>query len=416
MDNYVNLNNLVTFKSGNKVCINWKESVGCKIPFYYNGIEGDIEIIEFIKQGRVKTKYKDIIRETKTDSIRGCNLKYIVCEQGYKEFFYNIGEIVGDLEIIAREKRYSEKGERKYYKYRCRKCKNEDWKNEDSMKNGSGCSVCCGNNKVLKGYNDIATTDPWMCDYIVNEEDWYKYSHCSEVYTLDKCPYCGEEKNYQIKELYKRHKLPCICSDSIKYPEKFFYYFLKQVKVDFIWQYTKKYCNWIKDGKRYDFYFELNNEEYIIEVHGEQHYKNSFKNIGADTLEEVQQNDLVKYELAISNDIKPVNYIVIDFRESTLEWGKEHILNSRLAEIFDLSNIDWLECENLTLGNLVKEVCDYWHKHNDLNKECINTTTVGEIFNLTKNTIGKYLKKGAKLGWCNYDPKEELKKNFTRNK
>ena len=404
-----------TFKSGNKICINWKESVGKTIPFYYNGIEGNIEIVEFIKQGKVKTKYNNIIRESKTDSIRGCNLKYIIGEQPYSDFFYNIGDVVGDLKIINREKRQNRKGNQKYYEYKCKKCNNQDWKIEHLLKSGSGCSVCEGY-KVLKGYNDIATTDPWMCKYIVNEEDWYKYSHCSEVYTLDKCPYCGEEREYQIKELYGKHKLPCICRDNIKYPEKLFYYFLKQLKIDFIWQYTKKDCNWIKDGKRYDFYFKRNDEEYIIEIHGEQHYINSFKNIGANTLEEVQQNDLNKYELAISNGIKPENYIVIDFRESTLEWGKEHILNSRLAEVLDLSNVDWLECESLALGNLVKEICDYWHEHKEINGENISTVNMSNIFGLTKNTIGKYLKKGTKLNWCNYDPNEELGKNFTRNK
>ena len=83
---------------------------------------------------------------------------------------------------------------------------------------------------------------------------------------------------------------------------------------------------------------------------------------------------------------------------------------------FDLSNIDWLECENLALGNLVKEICDYWHEHKEINGENISTVNMSNIFGLTKNTIGKYLKKGTKLNWCNYDPNEELGKNFTRNK
>ena len=39
MENYVDLSNLPTFKSGNKICINWKESVGKTIPFYYNEIK-----------------------------------------------------------------------------------------------------------------------------------------------------------------------------------------------------------------------------------------------------------------------------------------------------------------------------------------------------------------------------------------
>ena len=85
------------------------------------------------------------------------------------------------------------------------------------------------------------------------------------------------------------------------------------------------------------------------------------------------------------------------------------MLNSRLNEIFDLSNIDWLQCEEYALKNIVKEVCDYWHEHKEINGEDITTTLLMHIFKLSTNTIRKYLKKGTKIGWCNYNPKNELK-------
>ena len=136
----------------------------------------------------------------------------------------------------------------------------------------------------------------------------------------------------------------------------------------------------------------------IVEVHGEQHYRyTGFKR----TLEEEQANDKYKYELAIENGIKPENYIIIDFRESTLEWGKEHILNSRLSEIFDLSSINWKECEEYALKNIIKEVCDY------LNNNETSISQLSILFNLTEGTIRRYLYKGRELGYCDFINKFE---------
>ena len=82
--------------------------------------------------------------------------------------------------------------------------------------------------------------------------------------------------------------------------------------------------------------------------------------------------------------------------------------------MFDLSKIDWLKCEEFALKNIIKEVCGYWN-----NKEEWETTT-----SIAKNnawgirsfsTIIKYLKRGAKLGWTNYCPKEEMRKSASKN-
>ena len=145
------------------------------------------------------------------------------------------------------------------------------------------------------------------------------------------------KKYYKISSLNTYHSIGCNCEDNISFSEKFIFKILKDINLDFTWHYSKSDCNWLKNNnKTYDFYFKLNDEEYIIESHGLQHYE--YQGRGR-TLEEEQTNDQYKYNLAIQNGIKSENYIVIDFRYSTLEWGKEHVLNSRLNEIFDLSNI-----------------------------------------------------------------------------
>ena len=222
---------------------------------------------------------------------------------------------------------------------------------------------------------------------------------------LTLCPYCGEKKLKECSRL-DINNYPCKCGDSISYPEKFMMNILTQLNIDYIYQLNKSLKKWCKDFK-YDFYFKLDNKEYIIETHGKQHYqdKTTFKK----TLKETQQNDVNKYELAISNGIKPENYIVIDFKYSTLEWGKEHILNSRLNEIFNLNSIDWLQCEEYALKNIVKEVCDYWHEHYEINKENINFNDLEKVFKLSSVTLRNYVKKGTRLNWCNYNKQEFVK-------
>ena len=61
--------------------------------------------------------------------------------------------------------------------------------------------------------------------------------------------------------------------------------------------------------------------------------------------------------------------------------------------------------------SLVKEVCDYWHLHNDINHEELTTSDLSKIFKNYPRTIRTYLNKGAILGWCNYNSKEEMKKS-----
>lgn len=90
---------------------------------------------------------------------------------------------------------------------------------------------------------------------------------------------------------------------------------------------------------------------------------------------------------------------------------KENILNSKLAIEFDLNNVDWSKCEEFALKNIVKEVCEYWnHKEN-----WETVTDLGKIFALDRHTISRYLKKGTKLGWVNYNPKEEVRKSVSKN-
>ena len=262
----------------------------------------------------------------------------------------------------------------------------------NDFKNKNRCPYC-SNKQIELGINTIWDTDRWMCDLGVSEEDAKIYSHSSGKKITVTCPHCGNKKKIRIADLYIKKSISCICNDGISYPEKFIISLLNQLEIEY------QHDNYWIENKRYDFY--LPNYNIIIECHGEQHYRD--KTGLKTTLKEQIENDEYKKQLALNNNIN--EYIVIDCRYSELDWIKDNILKSKLSKIFNLSNINWIQCEEFALSNKVKEICDYWRFHNEINKEDLSIIDISKIFNLGRATIYKYLKQGTKLDWCNYNLK-----------
>lgn len=277
--------------------------------------------------------------------------------------------------------------------------------NWNSFQQGQRCPICSGN-KITKE-NCIATTDPWMIDLGMSREDAETHTRGSGDKVTVTCPHCGKTKRIIIKQIYVTKSISCSCGDGISYPEKFVIELLNQINIKYTKEYTPKWSN----GKRYDFY--LKDYNIILETHGEQHYKQTARK-GGRTLQEEQENDEYKKELALSNGID--NYIILDCRISSLEQIKNSILSSELNNLFNLSKIDWSKCEEFALKNRIKEVCDYWYLHNEVNGENLTTSDIANVFNLNKNTICRYLKKGQKIGLCiTYNPKEEQSKGAIKS-
>ena len=320
----------------------------------------------------------------------------------HEEFVEQLNKIHGENVYIPLEK-YKGANTKILVKHNCEKCNYHEWEiTPHNSLNKYGCPVCSGREAKL-GINTIWDTDRWMCDLGISEEDAKKYSKCSNKKIIVKCPDCGKEKKMNLNTIYTYKSIFCSCGDGKSYPEKFVMNVLEQLNLKFETEYSPK---WI-GRKRFDFYIKDNN--CIIETHGIQHYNSDFNRMGSRTLEEEQINDKYKKETALKNDIK--YYIELDCRESNMDYIKNSILNSELAELFDLSNIDWNKCAEFANKNIVKEVCDYWNNK----KEDETTVSLGVLLNLGKTTIARYLKKGTKLGWCNYDPKEEMRKSVSKN-
>lgn len=414
--NWIDLSDLPRWESGSyKGKINWKESVGYKCKFKYDDIEGEIEIVGYDKEARMlMIKYLNYdLFEINYSSFLMCSLGDLL-KKKTSEFKIEVGQILKDnkrdLIIIDREyrPRYTKDGKfkckDKYYKYHCNKCSNEDWIVESALLNLKvNCNICT-NEKAKLGFNTIWDKARWMVDLGVSEEDSKKYTPQSGKKITVKCPDCGKEKRVIISSIFKCKSIGCnSCSDGISFSEKFIINLLNQLGIKYKREYSPE---WIKP-KRYDFYFELDNKKYIIEAHGEQHYINGFTSCGGNSLEEEKQNDKFKKELALSNGIN--DYIILDCRESSLDWIKSSIINSKLNKIFDLSNVDWFKCEKFALKSLYREICDYWKEHNDINNENLSTKDLAEIFSISHGSINRSLLLGYKHGWCNADPEERKK-------
>jgi hypothetical protein len=116
--------------------------------------------------------------------------------------------------------------------------------------------------------------------------------------------------------------------------------------------------------------------------------------MGGRTNEEEMENDDLKMYLAYNNGIK--KYVILDCRDSELEWIKNSILNSKLAKVFDLTNVDWLKCnEFATNTNLIKNTCELWNKG-------LGASDISKILKISYGSVIRYLHKGTELNLCNY--------------
>lgn len=418
-------------KNKNKLIVDWKKSIGYTVNGIYKDLLFSVKIIKY-ENSYLHIKYLDKpLFKIFRGNFERCALGKLL-EKVTNDFKIQVGDIIknNNRNLTIIDKKYKErirnnkKEKVKYYKYKCNICgfdctenykkgifQNDYWIEESSLLNNNNGCACCNSNIVVKGINDMWTTNPDLARLLVNPEDGYKYTQNSSIFIDWKCSICGNIiKNKQINKICQT-KLSCPnCSDGISYPEKIIYNVLNQLNKNFVYQLTKKRMKWV-NTYRYDFYFEYNNEKYIIEAHGLQHYKEGFVKIKTPkhikTLAEEQKNDKLKKELALINNIKEENYIVIDCRYSELEYIKNNILHSNLNKIFDLSKIDWLKCHEFSCKSRVKEACNLWNNKKDIIDIC-------KILKLSKGTIIKYLQQGNTLNWCSYNPKEEIIKSHKK--
>jgi len=406
--------------------INWLKSIGYKIRFVYNNIKGIIKIIDYISsKSELKIEYNNKYFYIGIDKIKKCQLGRIL-EIYTSEFKIEIGtrfqDDKRDIVITTRAKFKDKNGHwRKYYKYKCYKCrfecgenwsikekihKDELWILESDLIKGTNCSCCGGNRIVVKDINSIYYTDKWIISYI-GEECAKIHKHGSNEKVQVTCPDCGrvKVKNMSIDTIYNNHSIGCSCGDGYSYGHKYIYKLLTQLNQKFIDNQTFDWCKFYNTYKQkevsgeYDFVLE--NINLIIEMDGGFHRKDN--NMSGQTKEESKFLDDEKDRLASEYGYKVV-------RISDEGDIKQNILDSDLSKLFDISNIDWLKCEAFALSNRVKEACLLKG-----NNPTFTTGDIAKIMNIHCKTICEWLKKGNDLDWCYYNAKEELNKIGKQN-
>ena len=259
--------------------------------------------------------------------------------------------------------------------------------------------------RVIPGINDLYTYSKDNIDCFENKELAKTYSRGTHHRFVFRCPVCGNTELVVGREM-STHKCKQCIHDSLSYPNKFIRALMKQLTVDYLeYEYSPE---WIKPY-RYDCYFELKNQKYIVEMDGGiGHGFCKFNSKEKDT--EGLERDKYKDERAFSKNIIVIR---IDSRKSNLQYIKDNITNSLLSEIFDLSKIDWEMCHTQAIGNWAMNVCNYYKNATDDDK---STSHIAKVFDLDISTVQKYLNLGTKVGLCFYDKNlaEQLRKKNAR--
>ncbi|MDY4145075.1 MAG: hypothetical protein SOY54_02470 [Bacilli bacterium] len=245
--------------------------------------------------------------------------------------------------------------------------------------------------------NRIDKSAPWMMQYFVNTEDVYKYTYGSNHKSLMRCPRCGYERIRSIHLLHEKGFACPKCSDGISYPNKFMFNMLEQLKISFLYEVSKTHLGfeWV-DKYKYDFYFEtIDGQKYFIEMDGHFH----------EVFEETKQRDDIKDRLAQQHNIQVIR-IPCNYNKNRFNFIKNSILNSILPHIlkFTESDIDWYQCDKESNSSLLIEACNLWTSGTH------SALEISHKLHVCRCTISTYLKRGQKLGLCDYDPQAEIHK------
>ena len=311
----------------------------------------------------------------------------------HEQFMNELSKLDLEVEVLGTYIKAKEK-----IMCRCTKC-NYVWDAyTSSLLSEIGCPICSGKtNLIFIGVNDMWTTAPEIAKLLANPDDGYKYTRCSSKKVDWKCPNCGNIiKNRMIGNIFNGGLSCPKCSDGVSYPNKFMFSLLEQLHLNFITEYSP---DWIKP-MRYDFYIEINNKEYIIEMDGEWHSSNN--NLSGITKIESQKVDSYKNILANNHNIEVVRINAIKSEE---QYIKTSILNSNLQSILNLNIVDWDKCNCDALNSYVKIACDLWNFGYKI-------VDISKLMNRNRRAITSWLNKGAKCNLCYYNGKEEMVKNI----
>lgn len=319
-----------------------------------------------------------------------------------KDFLEDLNKLSPNIELFGRYRSLST-----HTDFRCKTCGNI-WNAppnrlvpQTSKTKPTGCPVC--SRKAIgpppKYLNSIWANDRYRKEWAPYFDEDFMKTHTIQSceYVEIKCPDCGKIKRTKISNLAHRG-FRCSCNRKTSYPNKFVYAVLDQLGIEYESEYNREWSKMM----RYD--IAIPSLSLIIENHGIQHYKDGiFSNR---TLEENQETDRVKKELALSNGF--INYVILDCQKAEAGWIKKSIMESRLPKLLKLSesDVDWDKADAFACGNTIREICEDWEVDFDIER-------VSASFHISKSAVQDYLLVGHKYNWCSYDPKWHFRPVFS---
>lgn len=253
---------------------------------------------------------------------------------------------------------------------------------------GSGCPYCSGRFPIV-GETDLWTTRPDIAIMLKNKDDGYKYSRGSHKYVDFICPDCGAILNKEIKTVCQQGLGCKYCSDHISYPNKFIREILKHTDAkNVIPEWSPE---WI-GGYRYDIYFTINNQEYIIEMDGGLGHNN--REIRSGNRLTGAEVDAIKDHEAKAHNIILIridcNYEKISER---FEYIRNNVICSELSDIIDLSGVPWSECNRLSMVSYVIGSAKMFNAG-------VSIQDISDYYNYSTHTIRQWLYQAEEIGIC----------------
>lgn len=311
---------------------------------------------------------------------------------------YNINEVLkklGSNLVVDKDDYINAKAMTKFY---CTKCNNYFYANPTDVitKYKGQCKICIHHDEhnYLNGHKKtLNITHPNIAKLLLNPEDGDKYTSGSNAKVDWVCPDCGNIiRNKIIANVIKQNLSCSVCSDGLSYPAKLMYNLFLDLNIFLDTEYSP---NWIKP-KRFDGFFIVNNQEYIIEMDGNLGHGKKIYNHNSQTIEESKAIDDYKDKLAEEHNIKVIR---IDCDKSDLELIKTNILNSKLSKLFDLTNVNW---DNIHKKSLKSKVIEAGNLYNN---GVLNPVDIALKIGVGRTSATSYLKKCTEIGLCKYDNK-----------
>lgn len=401
MNEFKNWDTLIKYNERNG--IDWEKNVGRRLDFVFND-EHHFLTIKEVHDRELNKHSRNIVvlfdngkeRKLRAERLSQMNFCKVYPIDTHK---FKIGDVVNGLQI---KKPFNKKKSECNWSVKMYtvQCLNDGYIfdiAETDLDRNRGCPVC-SNKRVVSGINDLATTDPWMVQYLKNKDDAMKHTAKSGKETICKCPVCGREKCMTFEVLH-RYGFRCdYCSDKISYPNKLMTAILLQLENEkIIKNYKREYKAEWTQGCFYDHYFMFGNENILIEMDGGFHYRDN--TLTKQDVSYAQKRDKMKNELALNNNFKLFR---INCNYKTIKTRFDYIVKNiklSLENILDLSTIDWEYCKDFTSSNLVKEICQFYNNG-------VSRKEIREKYSFISNaTIGNYLNIGNSCGLCHYDYK-----------